>query len=47
MKDDFIFLPVYSADKGRLLIEAKYNFEYIKTLSGWIGYNLTGGKCFE
>jgi hypothetical protein len=43
----FIFLPIITADKGNLHLEARYNYEDIKTFSGWVGYNLFGGDEFE
>ncbi|HNS18290.1 MAG TPA: hypothetical protein PKI34_10760 [Bacteroidales bacterium] len=47
LKDDFIFLPIYSADKNRLHLEARYNYEDINTFSAWIGYNFSGGNNVE
>lgn len=47
MKDDFIFSPVYAADKGWLHLEARYNYEDINTFSGWLGYNFNGGNKFQ
>ena len=45
--DPFIFLPIFIADKGNLHLEARYNYEDLKTFSGWIGYNFFGGEEFE
>jgi len=45
--DPFIFLPIFIADKGDLHLEARYNYEDLKTFSGWVGYNFFGGKDFE
>ena len=45
--DPFIFLPIIQANKGNLHIEARYNYEDLKTVSGWIGYNFFGGDEFE
>lgn len=45
--DDFFVLPVIKADKNALHLEARYNYEDRETVSGWIGYNFTGGKDFE
>jgi hypothetical protein len=45
--DPFIFLPIITADKGKLHLEARYNYEDLKTFSGWIGYNFSGGEEFE
>ena len=38
-----IFLPVLRADYNKLHLEARYNYEDVETVSGWIGYNLEGG----
>jgi hypothetical protein len=43
MQDDFFVLPVFRADKNKLHLEARYNYEDIETFSGWIGYNFKGG----
>ncbi|MBK8289875.1 MAG: hypothetical protein IPK96_01915 [Flammeovirgaceae bacterium] len=45
--DDFIILPVFRADKNRLHLEARYNYEDYETFSGWFGYNFMGGKKVE
>lgn len=45
--DPFIFLPIFIADKGNLHLEARYNYEDLKTFSGWVGYNFFGGEEFE
>ncbi len=45
--DPFIFLPVFQADKSKLHLEARYNYEEMNTFSGWVGYNFEGGKKFE
>lgn len=42
--DGVIFLPIYEVDKGKLHLEARYNYEDSNTGSAWIGYNLSGGK---
>ena len=41
--DDFFVLPVFRADKNKLHLEARYNYEDRETFSGWIGYNFSGG----
>lgn len=46
-KDDFIFLPVLKADKNKLHLEARYNYEDMETFSGWVGYNISGGDKLE
>jgi len=45
--DPFIFLPIFIADKGKLHLEARYNYEDLRTFSGWVGYNFYGGDEFE
>lgn len=45
--DPFIFLPIFSANREKLHLEARYNYEDLKTFSGWIGYNFYGGEDFE
>jgi hypothetical protein len=46
-KDDFIAVPVFKADKNKLHLEARYNYEDLQTFSGWVGYNFSGGSKFE
>ncbi len=46
-KDSFVVLPVFKADRNKLHLEARYNYEDLKTFSGWLGYNLKGGNEFE
>lgn len=43
IQDDFFVLPVFRADKNKLHLEARYNYEDRETFSGWIGYNFSGG----
>lgn len=45
--DDFILLPIFKADKNKLHLEARYNYEDIETFSVWGGYNFSGGNEFE
>jgi len=45
--DSFVFLPIFTADKGKLHLEARYNYEDLKTVSAWVGYNISGGNEFE
>jgi hypothetical protein len=45
--DDFFVLPLFIADKNKLHLEARYNYEDRETFSGWVGYNFTGGTDFE
>ena len=45
--DPFFTLPIVTADKGKLHLEARYNYEDLYTASGWIGYNFRDGKEFN
>jgi len=45
--NDFFVLPVIKADKNKLHLEARYNYEDMQTFSGWAGYNLNGGDDFS
>ncbi len=45
--DDFFVLPVFKADKNKLHLEARYNYEDRETFSAWAGYNFMGGKKVE
>jgi hypothetical protein len=42
--DDFFVLPIVTADKGKLHLEARYNYEDRETFSFWTGYNFSGGR---
>lgn len=44
---EFILLPVFRADRNKLHLEARYNYEDLETFSGWVGYNFKGGKKIE
>jgi hypothetical protein len=46
IKDDFFILPVVKADRGRLHLEARYNYEDRNTTSLWTGLNFHAGKAF-
>jgi len=46
-QDDFFILPVFRADKDKLHLEARYNYEDLETFSAWVGYNFSGGKELE
>ena len=39
--------PSFAADRGRLHLEARYNYESRKTGSAWIGANFSGGGTVE
>ncbi|HEU4515893.1 MAG TPA: hypothetical protein VFR77_01195 [Steroidobacteraceae bacterium] len=44
-EDDEDYLqPTISADRGRLHVEARYNYEDRDTGSAWAGYNLSAGE---
>ncbi len=45
--EDFFILPVFKADKNKLHLEARYNYEDLETFSAWVGYNISGGNEFE
>jgi hypothetical protein len=36
--------PTLTADRGRLHLEARYNYEDLETASLWLGYNMSGGE---
>lgn len=39
--------PTVGADRGRLHLEARYNYENLETGSAWLGVNFSGGKTLE
>jgi len=39
--------PTFTADRGWLHLEARYNYENLHTGSLWLGYNFSGGKKLE
>ncbi|MBN1821152.1 MAG: hypothetical protein JXR31_12910 [Prolixibacteraceae bacterium] len=41
---EFIGMPVIRADRDKLHLEARYNYEDSKTFSAWLGYNFAGGN---
>lgn len=45
--DDFFVLPVFKADRNKLHLEARYNYEDRETFSGWVGYNFNGEGKLE
>jgi len=45
--EEFFILPVFKADKNKLHLEARYNYEELETFSLWVGYNIQGGNEFE
>ena len=42
-EDDYI-QPTFTADRDRLHLEARYNYEDRHTASTWIGWNFSGGR---
>jgi hypothetical protein len=36
--------PTFTADRGWLHLEARYNYEDLETGSAWVGYNFSGGS---
>ena len=45
--DPFVFLPIVTANNGKVHLETRYNYEDLKTFSGWVGYNFFDGDEFE
>ena len=39
--------PTVTADRGWLHLEARYNYEDMKTGSAWLGYNFSGGQTLS
>ena len=39
--------PTFTADRGWLHLEARYNYEALDAGSAWIGYNVGGGETLE
>ena len=39
--------PTFTADRGWLHLETRYNYENLETGSAWVGYNFGGGKKLE
>jgi hypothetical protein len=46
-QDSDFLLPIVSADRGSLHLEARYNYEELDTASVWGGWTFGGGKAFE
>lgn len=46
LNDDFFVLPVMKADRGRLHLEGRYNYEDRNTASFWVGMNFHFGNEF-
>lgn len=45
--DPFFILPILTADRDKLHLEVRYNYEDLQTASGWVGYNFSGGNNFQ
>jgi hypothetical protein len=45
--DDNFVLPIVTADRGNLHLEARYNYEATDTLSAWLGFTFGGGAEIE
>ena len=43
-EDSNFLQPTFTADRGWLHLEARYNYEAIDTGSAWVGYNFSGGE---
>jgi hypothetical protein len=39
--------PTVSAERGRLHLEARFNYESLETGSAWAGYTFSGGEALE
>src|SRR5687767_2822636 len=39
--------PTFTADRGALHLEARYNYEALRTASLWAGYTMRGGQRIE
>jgi len=39
--------PTFTADRGWMHLEARYNYEALNTGSLWVGYNFSGGEKLE
>ena len=39
--------PTFTADRGSLHLEARYNYENLDTGSVWLGYNFSGGEKLQ
>jgi hypothetical protein len=39
--------PTFTADRGWLHLETRYDYENLETGSAWVGYNFSGGKKLE
>ncbi|MGH8173302.1 MAG: hypothetical protein ACREPX_09145 [Rhodanobacteraceae bacterium] len=39
--------PTFTADRGSLHLEARYNYESLDTGSIWLGYNFSGGEALQ
>ena len=44
--DSDLALPIVAADRGGLHLEARYNYEALKTGSVWLGYNFPAARSW-
>lgn len=44
---DVYLVPIVKADKNKLHLETRYNYEDLNTFSAFAGYNISGGKKLE
>lgn len=48
LPDDRAYVqPTFTADRGALHLETRYNYENLDTGSVWLGYNFSGGDKLE
>lgn len=45
--DDAFLMPIVTADKGRLHLVSRYNYEDLNTFSLFAGYNFSGGNKLQ
>jgi hypothetical protein len=45
--DDQFTSPTFLVDRGKLHLEARYNYENLNTASGWVGYNTHFGNTLS
>src|SRR5688572_18253003 len=39
--------PTVTADRGKLHLEARYNYEALRTASLWVGFAMSGGQAVQ
>jgi hypothetical protein len=45
--DPTFLLPIVTADRGALHLEARYNYEDLETVSGWVGWAFEFGDALQ